>query len=100
LAPDGSEIGQRETGWVADPDTREFESLTPNRILLQEIAEKTEGEVIELSDIHGFVSSLPSRKIPVTEPWIYPLWHQWGVFCFAAACLIGEWGLRRWKGLA
>ncbi|MDP6720360.1 MAG: glutamine amidotransferase [Pirellulaceae bacterium] len=100
LAPDGSEIGQRETGWVADPETKEFESLIPNRTLLQEIAEKTEGEVIELSDIHGFVSSLPSRKIPVTEPWIYPLWHQWGVFCLAAACLIGEWGLRRWKGLA
>lgn len=100
VAPDGSEIGQRETGWVSDPETREFESLTPNRTLLGEIAEKTAGEVIELSDINGFVSSLPSRKIPVTEPWVYPLWHQWSVFFFAAACLIGEWGLRRWKGLA
>jgi uncharacterized membrane protein len=100
LAPDGSEIGRRETGWVADPETKEFQSLTPNRTLLQEIAKKTSGEVIELSGIRGFVNSLPSRKIPVTEPWIFPLWHQWSVFCFAAACLIGEWGLRRWKGLA
>jgi uncharacterized membrane protein len=100
LAPDGSEIGRRETGWVADPETKEFQSLTPNRTLLEKIAEKTAGEVIELSRIGSFVNSLPSRKIPVTEPWIFPLWHQWSVFCFAAACLIGEWGLRRWKGLA
>ncbi len=99
-APDGSEIGVRETGWVSDPETREFESLTPNRELLKELAAKTQGELVELPDLYDFVSGLPDRKIPVTEPWVYPLWHQWGVFCFAAACLIGEWGLRRWKGLA
>jgi len=100
VADDGSEIGTRETGWVAEPATKEFESLTPNRTLLKEIAQQTGGEMIELNELNGFVSSLPSRKIPVTEPWIYPLWHQWGVFCFAAVCFIGEWGLRRWKGLA
>ena len=55
--------------------------------------------MIDDSDLEQFVADLPNRRIPVTEPWIYPLWHQLWVFLFAACCLIGEWGLRRWKGL-
>jgi len=99
-APDGSEVGRREFGWVSQPETAEFGKLEPNRDALERLARKTGGEVIEPGRLGAFVSSLPNRKIPVTEPWVYPLWHQWPVFLFAAACLIGEWGLRRWKGLA
>ena len=98
-ADDGSEIGTRQTGWAAEPTIEEFEVLTPDRPLLEQIAAKTGGEVIELDQLQDFVSSLPNRKIPVTEPWIYPLWHQWSVFALAIGCLIGEWGLRRWNGL-
>ncbi|MBW3598488.1 MAG: glutamine amidotransferase [Planctomycetes bacterium] len=97
---DGSEVGRTETGWTAEPAAEEFRRLAANRTLLEELAEKTGGEVIALSDLERFVMDLPNRRIPITEPWIYPLWHQAWVFFFAAACLIGEWGLRRWKGLA
>jgi uncharacterized membrane protein len=97
---DGSEVGETETGWTAEPAADEFRRLQANRALLEELAEATGGEVIELSGLQQFVSNLPNRRIPITEPWIYPLWHQAGVFLFAAACLIGEWGLRRLKGLA
>jgi uncharacterized membrane protein len=98
-ADDGSEIGRRAAGWAAEPSMDEFETLVPNRKLLQEIAEKTQGEVIELDEMHTFVSSLPNRKIPITQPWTYPLWHQWSVFALALSCLVGEWGIRRWNGL-
>jgi len=98
-AEDGSEIGRRPVGWAAEPSTEEFSSLVPNRKLLEEIAQKTGGEVLGLDQLDGFVSSLPNRKIPITEPWIYPLWHKWSVFALAIGCLIGEWGLRRWNGL-
>ena len=50
-------------------------------------------------DLDDFVSSLPNRKIPIVETWTYPLWHQWPVFFAAIGCLVGEWALRRWKGL-
>lgn len=96
---DGSEIGRREAGWAAEPSMDEFKVLAPNRELLEDLATKTGGEVIELGELDDFVTSLPNRKIPVTEPWIYPLWHQWSVFALAIGCLIGEWGVRRWNGM-
>lgn len=98
-AEDGSEIGRREAGWVAEPAMEEFQRLAPDLKLLQELAAKTGGEVIELDQVNAFVESLPNRKIPITEPWVYPLWHQWSVFAFAIVCLVGEWGFRRWNGL-
>ncbi len=98
-AEDGSEIGRREAGWVSEPSTEEFEHLTPHRELLEDLARRTEGEVLELHELDDFVSSLPNRKIPVTQPWIYPIWHHWSVFAIAIGCLIGEWGVRRWHGL-
>ena len=98
-AADASEIGERETGWVAEPATEEFRTLQPNRELLSRLAEKTGGEVLELDDLDEFVQSLPSRKVPITEQRINPVWHSWPVFLCALGLLISEWGLRRWKGL-
>ena len=98
-APDGSEVGRRDTGWAVEPDTEEFRTLAPNRALLARIAQETGGEVIAPGELERFVASLPNRKIPKTEAWTYPLWHQWSVFAFAVVCLVGEWGLRRWRGL-
>ena len=99
LSPDGIEIGRHRTGWASQPATEEFRVLRPNRNLLQRIAEKTDGELVEPRDLPKLINSLPNRKVPITEPWIYPLWHQWSVLIFAVSCLVGEWGLRRWKGL-
>lgn len=98
-APDGSEVGQREIGWTAEPQTEEFRTLAVNRPLLDQIAQQSGGEVIDVSKLDQFVSNLPNRKIPIVETWTYPLWHQSSVFLVAMTCLIGEWGLRRWKGL-
>jgi hypothetical protein len=98
-AADGSPVGQRETGWTVEPETEEFRTLSANRPLLERIATETGGELLALSDLDAFVTSLPNRKIPQTESWTYPLWHQWQVFLIALTCLIGEWALRRWRGL-
>jgi uncharacterized membrane protein len=98
-AADGSPVGERETGWSLEPETEEFRTLAVNRPLLERIAKESGGEVLELNGLDSFVASLPNRKIPQTETWTYPLWHQWQVFSLALACLIGEWGLRRWRGL-
>ena len=63
------------------------------------LAETTGGEVLTLDALPDFVASLPNRKVPITEPWTFPLWHQWSVLALAICGLAGEWGLRRWKGL-
>ena len=96
----GMEVGRAEGGWTSDPAADEFRSLKPNRALLETIARKTGGEIIAANSLESFTKSLPNRKAPITESWTSPLWHQAGVFLFALACFIAEWGLRRWKGLA
>lgn len=97
---DGSVIGTAESGWVSDPGAAEFRTLSIDRERLQLIARETGGEVIEHADLDTFVADLPNRKVPVTESWVYPIWHQPWVMLAALACLCSEWGLRRWKGLA
>lgn len=97
--PDGAEIGRREAGWTAEPEAEEFRRLRPDLALLARIAQETGGEVIAADRLEQFVADLPNRKIPITEPWTYPIWHRSWIFLLALACLAGEWGLRRWRGL-
>jgi hypothetical protein len=96
----GAEVGRAEAGWSVDLAADEFRSLTPNRALLEAIARRTGGRVIEARDLEAFVRRLPDRRAPVMEAWSFPLWHTPEMFGFALACLLAEWALRRWKGLA
>ncbi len=96
---DGKEIGTTEAGWTSNPAEAEFQSVAVNRQLMEQLADKTGGELIAVEHLLEFVKTLPSRKAPITEQWTYPLWHQSWVFLLAICCFAGEWGLRRWKGL-
>jgi uncharacterized membrane protein len=96
---DGTEIGIAETGWSADPGAAEFRDLAINRPWLQRLADATGGEIIDDRSLDAFITSLPNRKVPVTQTWVYPIWHRPWVMLAAILCLCGEWGLRRWKGM-
>jgi hypothetical protein len=95
----GAEVGRAEAGWSTDLAAEEFRSLTPNVAFLEELARKTGGEVIVATDLEKFAKRLPQLSAPVMETWSYPAWHTPLMFAFALACLLTEWGLRRWKGL-
>lgn len=97
---DGDEVGADRTGWALQTDASEMANLRVNLALLNEIAAQTGGQVIELDDLAAFADELPTKNVPVTETWITPLWHRGWVMTIALACLCGEWGLRRWQGLA
>ena len=97
---EGIAVGEAQAGWASEPLAREFESLNPNRALLEEIARKTGGEVITLDRVPGMADSLPTKKAPIVETYSFPLWHRGSVFLLAIGCFAAEWGLRRWKGLA
>ena len=99
-APDGANVGERETGWAAQPAADEFARLTPDRDFLAALASKTGGEVVDGDRLDSFVASLPSRRAPITEQWTSPLWHTPFYFLIAVICLLAEWGLRRVNGLA
>ncbi|MEJ2703687.1 MAG: glutamine amidotransferase [Sedimentisphaerales bacterium] len=100
---DGLKVGEAEAGWVADREAQEFRSIKTNRPLLEAIARRTGGRTVELNALNSFARSLPHRSAPVTDVWIKPLWDLRGVlpavFLFILLCFLGEWALRRWKGM-
>ena len=96
---EGVAVGQAAAGWSTDLAAEEFRSLAPNTALLDSIAHNTGGEVISASKLDSFARSLPARHAPVMESSTYPLWHTPAVFALALVCLVGEWGVRRWKGM-
>lgn len=97
--PAGADLGRAEAGWSTDLAAEEFRSLIPNVALLEDLARKTGGEVIAAADLAAFAKRLPQLRAPVMETWSYPAWHTPLLFAFALACLLAEWGLRRWKGM-
>lgn len=95
----GADLGRAETGWSTDLAAEEFRSLVPNVSLLEDLARKTGGQVVAAEELDKFVRRLPELNAPVMETWSYPAWHTPLMFGFALACLLAEWGLRRWKGM-
>ncbi|MCG8650960.1 MAG: hypothetical protein MI861_14065 [Pirellulales bacterium] len=98
--PDGSHVGVSRAGWAVQSGAAEFADLKLNRPLLEQIAAQTGGEIVRQDALEDFAADLPNRKVPVTETWVYPIWHRPWVMLMAMLCLCVEWGLRRWKGLA
>lgn len=98
--PVGKPIEKRESGWVSDPASAEFQSLVPNREFLQKLATRTGGQLIALDDLDAFASSFENRKVPISETQTRPWWHRWWIFLTAICLLVVEWGTRRMKGLA
>ncbi len=98
-SPDGEPLDVIETGWTAQPSAAEFARIEPDTEILQQLARASQGEVVPMNELDAFVASLPTRKVPVTESRIEPLWHRSWLILFSIGCLCLEWGLRRWKGL-
>lgn len=92
-------IGSAVAAWASEPDAEEFQNLEVNRALLENIARKTGGEVIDYHDLENFAKRLPKERAPVMEATSTPLWHRPEVLALALGCFLVEWGLRRRKGL-
>ncbi|MHC4995348.1 MAG: glutamine amidotransferase, partial [Planctomycetota bacterium] len=96
---DGEEVGRAEAGWAVNLAGEEFGSLEPNVELLESLAAQTGGRVVAMKDLDEFVSGLRFQEAPVTEVWTRPLWHTPLVFVVALCFLIGEWAVRRLRGM-
>ena len=96
---DSGEFRETTLGWTSDPAAEEFRRITLNTDRMQELADATGGELVAASELDEFVTTLPSRKVPLMETWLTPLWHRSWMFLLVLLCLIGEWGIRRVRGL-
>ena len=95
----GALEGRAEAGWSTDLAAEEFRSLTPNVALLEKLAQDTGGELVRPDQLNALVDRLPQKAAPVMEPWTRPAWQTPWLFALALGCLLGEWGVRRWKGM-
>ncbi len=96
---EGKVIAESESGWALNPAAEEFRSIGPNRDLLEQIANATGGKVFEIGQLDQLVTALSKLEVPVLEIKEKPLWHTPWFFLLALLCFLGEWGLRRWKGI-
>ena len=65
-AADGSEVGERETGWAVEPETEEFRTLAVNRPLLDAASPaRPAAKCSTWTAWNRSSASLPNRKIPV-----------------------------------
>jgi uncharacterized membrane protein len=96
----GQILGHSTAGWASEPLADEFRSLQPNRALLENLARQTGGELVTPDKLSSFVGSLKVRRAPIQETVSTPIWDKPFVFLFALGCFVGEWGLRRMRGLA
>jgi hypothetical protein len=99
-APDNSDLGSGQVGWIVDLMAAEFAAENDESSWLSELAQKSGGKVLSTEDLDSFASQIPADKIPVREKKEYPLWHQSWVVLVAIGCLCCEWGWRRRYGMA
>ncbi len=92
---DGKVIGDVEAGWASNPAAEEFSSLQPNVALMEDLAERTGGRVLAVSDLAKWAKELPTKQSPVMESFPTPLWHLPWMFAAALLLLVTEWWLRR-----
>ena len=92
---DGKVIGDVETGWASNPAADEFRSLQPNVALMRDLAKRTGGRVLAVSDLAKWAKELPTKQSPVMESFLTPLWHLPWIFAAALLLLVTEWWLRR-----
>ncbi len=94
----GAEIGSTSTGWALNPAADEFQSMMPNRALLERLASWSGGRVLEMKDVADWANKLPDIKLPIMETRTEPLWHQPWFLMILVALLGTEWWLRRRQG--
>ena len=95
--------GDAQAGWTVDLEASEFQSVRANRPLLEKIARRTGGRIVQVDELEDFARDLPHQKVPVTDVWVKPLWDLPGILpavcLFILTCFAAEWAIRRWKGL-
>jgi hypothetical protein len=96
----GKEIGQARQYIVVTDSNQEFYGAGLNRDLLSHLATQTGGKYYSLSEAKRLPEELVYQERPNSLPQYLPLWDMPILFLLISSALLGEWLLRRKRGLA
>jgi len=91
-------VAEKSSGWAFDPQWQEWQSLEPNRELMDRMAKDTGGQVLHLEDVANLPELLSKINVPVQDILSEPLWHAPWFMILVLALLMAEWVLRRKAG--
>ncbi|RFC48252.1 MAG: putative membrane protein [Verrucomicrobia bacterium] len=94
------DLGTAQAGWAWNPAADEYASLGTDRPLLEALAKRTGGRVLEWDGLESFAWQAANLDVPVVETVSNPAWHHPLWFLCAICLVVAEWGIRRWKGWA
>lgn len=98
--PADGEVTRLESGFAINAEAAEFRTVTNARAAMNAIAEATGGRVLTPDELSGLPGLLRQSPRMLTNSRSTPLWHHAAWLAVAIGCFIGEWGIRRWRGLA
>ncbi|MFM7148487.1 MAG: hypothetical protein ACKO23_01465 [Gemmataceae bacterium] len=84
---------------ILAPDSKELIEVAANESLLQELAQKSGGELILPENLDQLEDRLVKQRIVFKEHHEQKVWQWWGFLALAVGLLTIEWGLRKTAGL-
>jgi len=85
--------------FVSPRRNKETNQLAANRILLDQFAAATNGQVYLPHQLDELIERLSPETRILEEKQDYPLWSHWSLFMMMLAIITCEWLLRKWHGL-
>jgi hypothetical protein len=99
-AGEGAELAVTSDEFVVAAARAETFPIEADYASLQAAAETGHGEFFTLADVDRLFDRLPRGKLSPTEPLPpVPLWNQWFTILLVVGLLVGEWVLRKRRGL-
>lgn len=97
---EGTEI-TRLAGIHVRPDHNEAIAVATREPLMRELAEQTQGRLIDVANAAAILGSIAERSIPVTWKRTIPVWDRWWILLPILLLITAEWLVRRrWEPLS
>jgi hypothetical protein len=96
-----AEVVERAKRFTVFRQDLELANPRSNPALMRQLAEATDGGVRMPEELAGVFDEIAERppEFEVQEQWSYSPWDSWPMLMAVAACLCGEWFLRKRWGL-
>ncbi|MCM8537038.1 MAG: hypothetical protein NE334_13955 [Lentisphaeraceae bacterium] len=91
--------GNQNSAFSYQKTYKEDTELGVDKAFFEELANKSNGKILSLSDVEKFVTDLPEESFKVTIEKSISLWNRGWILALIISLLAADWWLRRTKGM-